>query len=362
MKRIRFLKGVDAIAGPVLSAVVRSIVRLDITTQTTPSSLLVVRPGGIGDAVLFLPVIYALFERFPGSRIDNLAEKRNAAVFALSKYPLSMYHYDKPEELVRVLRNNYEAVIDTEQWHRLSAVIARLTRAPMLVGYATNERKKLFTHTVPYSHDDCEIDSFFHLIEPIADKVSVDLDKPFLTVPEELTRNAVALLKTISKRRIIAIFPGGSIRERQWGSDRFHLTAKALVDRGFSVIVVGGAADRRSGKEIINGLRGGLDLCGRLSLVETAAVLKESALLITGDSGIMHIGFGLGIKTLSLFGPGIEKKWAPRGPGHVVINKNLPCSPCTKFGYTPKCKVDAECMKQISVDEVLEKTLKMLEG
>jgi ADP-heptose:LPS heptosyltransferase len=65
---------------------------------------------------------------------------------------------------------------------------------------------------------------------------------------------------------------------------------------------------------------------------------------------------------LSLFGPGIQKKWAPRGQGHVVINKNLDCSPCTKFGYTPRCKKNAECMKRITVDEVVEKALELLEG
>jgi ADP-heptose:LPS heptosyltransferase len=232
----------------------------------------------------------------------------------------------------------------------------------MTIGYTTNDRGKLFTHTVPYLHDDYEVESFSRLIELLGGIPVADLDKPFLTVPAESLQNVKARLKAVDGKRIVALFPGGSILERQWGSSRFHQIAAALVDRGFYVIVVGGPEDRKSGKEIMDGLAGGMDLCGQLSLVETAAVLKGAALLITGDSGIMHIGFGLGIKTLSLFGPGIEKKWAPRGPGHIVINKKLPCSPCTKFGYTPKCKINAECMKQISVDEVLETALEMLEG
>ena len=89
--------------------------------------------------------------------------------------------------------------------------------------------------------------------------------------------------------------------------------------------------------------------------------MKEAVLLITGDSGIMHIGYGLGIKIVALFGPGREKKWAPRGRNCIVINKNLSCSPCTTFGYTPKCKKNAECMKQITVEEVFAAAMVLLE-
>ncbi len=60
-------------------------------------------------------------------------------------------------------------------------------------------------------------------------------------------------------------------------------------------------------------------------------VIDKSAVLVSGDSGILHVGVGLGRPTVSLFGPGIAKKWAPRGDKHIVINKNLPCSPCTNL-------------------------------
>ncbi|OGW02152.1 MAG: hypothetical protein A2Z59_03620 [Nitrospinae bacterium RIFCSPLOWO2_02_39_17] len=88
--------------------------------------------------------------------------------------------------------------------------------------------------------------------------------------------------------------------------------------------------------------------------------LPKVSLLVTGDSGIMHIACGLGTPTVSLFGPGIENKWAPKGKNHIIINKRLFCSPCTKFGYTPSCPRDAECMRLITVDEVEDAVLKLL--
>ncbi|MRR37660.1 glycosyltransferase family 9 protein, partial [bacterium] len=68
----------------------------------------------------------------------------------------------------------------------------------------------------------------------------------------------------------------------------------------------------------------------------------------------------LGIPTVSLFGPGRAKKWAPRGDNHIVVNKHLPCSPCTTFGYTPKCHINARCMADISVDEVEQAVMTLL--
>ena len=81
----------------------------------------------------------------------------------------------------------------------------------------------------------------------------------------------------------------------------------------------------------------GLILAGMTSLAETAAVIQKCALLVSGDSGVLHIAAGLGVPTVSIFGPGRVEKWAPQGEHHVVVTKRLTCSPCTMFGTTPPC-------------------------
>jgi ADP-heptose:LPS heptosyltransferase len=97
---------------------------------------------------------------------------------------------------------------------------------------------------------------------------------------------------------------------------------------------------------------GGLNLAGRTTLAETGAVVARSALLVSGDSGVLHLAVGLGIPTVSLFGPGIAAKWGPKGEGDVAVNHRLPCSPCTRFGTTPPCPVQARCLSEITVTEV----------
>lgn len=359
---MKLLKQVDICIGPGIASCVRLLFPTKRNRTVKNDAFLFIRPGGIGDAVLLVPAVSALKRVFPKAIIDILAEKRNSAIFSMCPSVNRVYHYENLSELFAAICGHYDGVIDTEQWHRLSAVAARLTRAPMLIGFATNEREKIFTHKIPYSQDDHEIDSFNRLIKPLIGDATAAVKPPFLTVPDAAQEKTDSILRPLQSRRFVAIFPGGSIRERQWGSVRFHAVARMLITRGYGIAVVGDRKDIESGREIVSGLANALDICGKATLLETAAVLKNASLLITGDSGIMHIAYGLGTSTVSLFGPGIEMKWAPRGENHIVINKHLPCSPCTKFGYTPRCKRNAECMKLITPEEVFEKVMELLEG
>ena len=326
-----------------------------------PETVLIIRPGGIGDAILLIPTIKALKKSYPACAIDILAERRNAAAFHLASGIRTVYLYDTLAGLASVLRSRYDAVIDTEQWHRLSAVVARLTRSPISIGYATNERIKMFTNAVQYSHEDYEMDCFFHLLQPLDITESEKVKPPFLVVPDEAVIKAYALLGKLADKPFITIFPGSSIPEKRWDMGNFVKLALELNHSGLPIIVIGSEKERVAGEAMTCGLDA-LNLAGKTSLVETAALIDKSALLVSGDSGILHIAAGLGKPTVSLFGPSNIRKWAPRGEKHFVISKKLPCAPCTKFGYTPKCSIKARCMAYITVEEVVAAVEKLLEN
>jgi len=347
--KVSLLKKIDSLAG---AAAVR-LLSAPQPKKEIPEifkNILIIRPGGIGDAALLIPAVRALRQRFPAARITVLAERRNSAVFQLYPEIDCTLQYDHSSDLFKTIFGSYDLVIDTEQWHRLSAVVARLTSAPFSIGFATNERSRMFTHPVAYSNDDYELDSFFNLLAPLGLE-SFQTPERFLSLPATATAKALKLLEPIGKKQFVALFPGASIPERRWGADKFRLVAELLLAFKISTVVVGGEEDRESGNGIVAG-GAGLNLAGMTSLAETAAVIDKSALLISGDSGVLHLAVGLDKPTVSLFGPGRAKKWAPRGESHIVINKGLPCSPCTTFGTTPPCRVDGQCMKEISVDEV----------
>lgn len=355
---IALLKHIDRIIGSPLARMLPAPAVGDIQ-RVKPLAILFIRPGGIGDAVHLIPAINVLKVSYPDVAIDILAEKRNGDIFRLCPHVRRLFHYDRPLDLLKSLRGNYDVVIDSEQWHRLSAVVARFVRAPLKIGFGTNERSRLFNCPVSYSHDDYEVKCFLRLLEPLGISAQLHSAGPWLTVPEYAGTKADELLNGEGNGRFVAIFPGASIPERRWGADRFRMVVQVLAHEGIPAVVVGGGQDAADGDEIMRGLPG-INLAARTSLTETAAVLKRCSVLLSGDSGILHIGVGLGIPTVSLFGPGIARKWAPRGDNHLVINRELPCSPCTKFGYTPQCQNGAHCISEIQPEEVVAAIISLL--
>ena len=356
ISRIELLKKVDAVAGRLVASLLPVPPRA--APVADPRNLLVVRPGGIGDAALLVPALTAIKERYPAAFITVLAERRNAVVFDLCPAVNSLLLYDKPGDLLSVLRNRYDVVIDTEQWHRLSAVVSRLVKSSVRIGYSTNERVRLFTHPVPYSHDNYEALSFFHLIEPLGIIAPASIPLPFLTLPDVARKHAEKLLGPRAGKKYLVIFPGASIPERRWGGDRFAALARRLEADGWLILAVGGKQDAEDG-ELIAGTTGH-NLAGQTSLAVTAAIIGGAELLISGDSGLLHLAVGLGVDTVSLFGPGRQKKWGAQGTGNLIINHHLSCSPCTTFGTTPPCPHQVRCMGEIKVDELFQATRRLL--
>lgn len=354
--KIRLLKLIDQTVGFIITTCLPSAPTRPVLTL---QRILIIRPGGIGDAVLLATAINFLKKVYPNCHITILAEQRNEGVFSLVPGVDKVFRYDRPLEFISVLRDRYDIVIDTEQWYRLSAVVARLTKASIKIGFDTNERRRMFTNRIQYDPDAYEADNFMSLLKPIEGDCQQDFESPTLSLPLQAVSNAAQLLLQLGSDSFVAIFPGASIPEKRWGADRFRQVAKMLSIFGIKIVVVGGKEDRQQGEVIACGGLG-LNLAGLTSLPETTAVIQRSSLLLSGDSGVLHIAVGLGIPTVSLFGPGNVKKWAPRGECHIVINKELPCSPCTLFGTTPPCPNKTRCMSDISVDEVVNAVTMLL--
>ncbi|HSC35644.1 MAG TPA: glycosyltransferase family 9 protein [Thermodesulfobacteriota bacterium] len=328
--------------------------------------ILVIRPGGIGDAVLLYPALSELRNRYKDHTIDVLSEKRNSGIFAGCPYIDGLFLYDRlpHETLYRVIRAGYDIVIDTEQWHSMTAALSYLTRAPERVGFATNERAGLYTRKVPYSHDDYEAFSFLNLVTALTgEEYEFDKARPFLPIPgqHDAVSSAISEFRK-GKRAVVGIFTGATVPERRWGANNFADLAEKLSMENIGSVLVGGESEKGDLREFARTRENGplLDFIGKTKLNETAAVISELDLFISGDTGLMHIAYGVGTPTLSLFGAGIQKKWAPPGDDHAAINTNEPCSPCTRFGYTPKCPYGVRCLTGISVEEVKESAMGLL--
>jgi len=359
LNKITFLKKLDSIVGPLCA---RALPALSSGNQSSliVQKVLFIRPGGIGDAVLLIPTIQALKINYPQATIEVLAEKRNGAVFDLAPEVKQVFCYDHWSDWRQLLTRRYDIIIDSEQWHYLSAIIARLIRSKKKIGFGTNDRRRLLTDVVSYRQDKYEQQTFLDLLSPLGLKPESMGLAPFLQIPAAIREKTSELLSELQNCSFVVLFPGASIAERRWKIEYFAELATRISTRGYGVILVGGSEDCEAGQRIAEADSTIIDLTGKTSLMVTAAILRRSILLVSGDSGVLHLGVGLDRATVSLFGPGISAKWAPQGEHHRVINHHLPCSPCTRFGTTPLCPIAGRCIQDISVDEVFSAVASLL--
>ena len=149
---------------------------------------------------------------------------------------------------------------------------------------------------------------------------------------------------------MVAINPVAQWETKLWDMAKFSRLADSLIEKfKATVIFTGGPADREYIDSIIAGMGFTAEnLAGKTTLKVLGALYEKSDLLVSTDTGPMHLGAAVGIPVVALFGPTAPWRTGPFGPGHKVIRTKIDCSPCFKR----QCNTST-CMKNISVDQVL---------
>ena len=171
-----------------------------------------------------------------------------------------------------------------------------------------------------------------------------------------------ALVFGINILNIISICIGAGFYTKRWPAENItELIDKIFENRMGKVILLGGKVDEESADQITGGTKSEvLNLCGKLSLIESAAVIKSSNMVISNDTGLMHIAQALKKNLVAIFGSTTkELGYFPVGRNSVVIEKELYCRPCSHNGKEKCPEKHFRCMKDISPEEVFE-TIKNL--
>ena len=351
------LKSTDAFVGPLFCGLLsRSQTQAEHRRiQDIDAPVLVIRPGGIGDAVMLLPMLQALQDSLPNRPIDILCESRNIDIFRLARPDSKVIAFDKnPLGALSTLRHaGYGCVIDTEQFHHFSGVMAALTRAPLRIGFKINTRRRgLYTHLVSYDLDGPEDVQFGRLLAAACGRV--------VTLPPRVGILASASLPDITqdlpfRETFLLIHAGGSIACKRCPPETLASIAQTVfAEFQMKTVLVGNTEDIPYAESIAR--TAGtctLDQCGRLTLAKTAALCRRATALLGPDSGIAHLAVALGTPAVVLFGPSDPAKWGPPPGCGEAIRTPLPCSPCSIFGYTKPCE-NPECISGITEDQVLE--------
>ncbi len=156
------------------------------------------------------------------------------------------------------------------------------------------------------------------------------------------------------RSKVLILHPGSGSKRKVWPVERFLNLAKILQDRfGSKILIILGPAEGSEIERVFEGLDPSTFIQGKgLSLLQVASVMEGCRLFIGNDSGISHLASALGIPTIAIFGPTDPRVWSPRGEKVWVVQKEIPCSPCTRERFL-QC-IDSECLKRIKIEDVLE--------
>jgi len=186
--------------------------------------------------------------------------------------------------------------------------------------------------------------------------------------PDQQTQKDIDILLTdqglLKNKPTICIAPGAGLATKRWPVEKFTTVAhKFIIELKTQIILLGDAQDQNLTREINEHLKGkALDLAGKLSIMETACVMNHADMVITNDTGLMHLATALNKKTVAIFGPTTrELGFFPTFPmSRVIENNDLKCRPCSHIGSKKCPKEHFKCMKNIDPEQVFNISKKLL--
>jgi ADP-heptose:LPS heptosyltransferase len=265
----------------------------------------------------------------------------------------------------RKWRNNrYDVVLNFEPDIRSNA-LAWLTAAPRRVGYSSGGGGAFLTDAVPYDPTAHVSVNARRLVARATRSSAMTGDvagaSPRGALLTTLPADSVAKAETLvagARLPLIGLHASGGRLSKQWHLDRFGAVARTLAERHQATIVLtGDSTDRQLVDDVRQRMPGvpTIDACGTLGIVDLAALLARLDVLVTGDTGPMHLAAVVGTPVVALFGPSNPVRYGPLGPRHRVLRVDLPCSPCGQVRLPPeRCRGHVpDCMDGIQVEMVV---------
>lgn len=391
---LKLVRWIDIYIGIPLAYLLFFINRLSFNRRSPPHQLrssigqnfnwcggkiLLIKFWGIGNLVMLLPAAKGLRAAYPKAGIDLLTLLTNKEVGQNTALFDNLYTIDNSALLkfiisalkaFRVLSaQDYDLVIDFEQFARFSALFSNLIAKSETIGFHTTgqHRHLLFTQPVRYNNHIHMTESFYSLAAKagaaLPDKiqpVSVADVQASVKKGEEILRGW-GIRKDKGRVIIFHIGTSENFSLRRWPSEHFAQLADRLIDSfGVKIIFTGLADEAALVKRCINYIKHReniSDVSGKLTVSGFIALMVASNLLVSADTAPVHIASSLSIPVVGLYGPNTPLLYGPWSGKSISFYKKLTCSPCiTNYNAKlNKCRHpdgQGACMRQISVDEV----------
>ena len=334
--------------------------------------ILVREVNWVGDAVLTLPTLDALDRRFPEAEIVVLGRSWVAGLFGGQRSVDRVVTYDLAGAhggvagrwaLARTLRADRFDLTALFPNSFDAALVPWLAGIPVRVGYPTDGRRVLLTHPVKASARTRERHQVFRYLH-LARALGGDGDAlPRLAVSADAVRAADDLLAqhgVEAGERWIAVNPGSVYGSaKRWPAERFAAVADALaMRRGAKAVLVGSGRETAVLQAVARAMRKpAVALGGRMEIGMLPGLLCRARVLLTNDTGAMHVAAAVGTPVLAVFGPTDVEATGPLGPWCRTVREPVPCSPC----LLRECPIDHRCMLGVTVEAVVRAAEELLD-
>lgn len=316
------------------------------------NKILVVNMNYLGDALMTTPVHAALRQSFPNSAIHAIAGSQPG----YGAYDILAMNPDIDLLIARVrggfLQRSWQLWCTLTKGHYDCVIILPPIRLYSIVAALalTSRRYASKRVAVPEHMSDMMLDVVRPLVEPGSIRRQM-----VLSLTDSDRDDCARLLEPIGARRpLIAFNLGASRPQKRWPTSSFVALARVQLAAGRSIALLGGGndADRSAAAQIVAelGCDGLLDLTGKTNVRQLAAVIDAADLLVSVDTGAMHIAAAVQTPIVAIFGSTSSTVVGPYGPTPSrVLTKNLPCSPCNNH---PTCGGRFMCMSDVTPQEV----------
>jgi ADP-heptose:LPS heptosyltransferase len=327
------------------------------------AKFLIIRFSSIGDIVLTTPVIRCLKNQSEDAEIHYLTKKQYAPVLSSNPYITQIHTYDgNIKELAETLKYmHFDYVIDLHNNLRSRSLSTRLGLITFRF-HKLNYYKWLLVHfginKLPPIHIVDRYLETVHLFEVQNDNKGLDF---FL--PEEDQPSFSTLLPDSFQQGYIAFVTGGQHLTKKLPDDSI---ARICSQIGYPVVLLGGQEDVTAGEEILRLTTGNvISLCGKLTLNQSAHMVKQAKLVISHDTGLMHIAAAFRKNIISVWGNTIPLfgmyPYLPGKESFIAEVKGLKCRPCSKIGFSQCPKKHFDCMKKQDLNRIVEEARAILD-
>jgi heptosyltransferase-2 len=330
----------------------------------------------IGDAIMALPALRAIRQRYAGAQISILARPYVADIYRDQQVANELIPYDPEgdhrgwsgrEKLVSDLRARKFDVALLLQNAFDAAWLAWRAQIPQRIGYARDARSLLLTKAIPVPKSgEIPPHEKFYYLELLRRAGWLDElpDEPHITlrVPDGARQHAAQSLLEAGARPLatrIAVGAGASYGSAKcWPPDRFAKALNDLLSHTDADVILFGTPGELPVSTVIAAelQRAPINLTGKTSIADLPALLSQCHLFLGNDSGAMHVAAAVGLPVVAIFGPTDPHGTAPVTPRLTIVQQKPYCSPC----FLRRCPTDHRCMTAVTpsmVETALESAL-----